>query len=193
MQRAEDACRNTEVGTISGAVISVGGEPIQGAEVTLAGPETATTTLTGANGGYSFADQPLSDDYTISVRLDDYSRHGRGVSTADLVQITQYILGLYQLDSPYRLLAADANGDEVITVQDIIAVRRLILGLDFAYVNNTPYRFFPAGFVFPIRENPWATSFPEVYNVNNLQGNLLGADHLGIMVGDVSGNGFTGQ
>lgn len=193
VQRAEDACQNFEFGTISGAVISVGGEPIAGAEVTLTGPESTITTLTEDNGAYSFEGRPLGEDYTISVVLDNYSRHGRGVSTADLVQITRHILGLNNLDSPYRLLAADANGDEAITVQDIIAVRRLILGLDFAYVNTTPYRFFPANFIFPVRDNPWATAFPEVYNVNNLPGNLLGADHLGIMVGDVSGNGFSGQ
>jgi hypothetical protein len=110
------------------------------------------------------------------------------------VLITRYILGLEVLDSPYQRLAADANGDEDVSVQDIIAIRRLLLGFDDAYQNNSAWRFVESDFVFPVNSNPWATSFPEVININNLNGSVRNVDFIAIMIGDVSGNnpnGFT--
>ncbi|MEL6358970.1 MAG: T9SS type A sorting domain-containing protein [Bacteroidota bacterium] len=68
---------------------------------------------------------------------------------------------------------------------------RFILGLDAEYPNNSAWRFVDADFIFPNQSNPWATSFPEVYNVNNLPGDIFGADFIAIMIGNVQG-GYTG-
>lgn len=190
VQRADNACVVDNGGNIGGVILSENGGTFGNVAVTLDGPEDAQMNVTGSDGAYLFQDLPLGDDYTISAGLDSYISHSQGVSTFDLVLITQHILGQAPLTSPYQLLAADVNNDQEITVQDLIAIRRLILGYDDAYPNSTAYRFVDENFIFPLNTNPWATSFPEVVNVNNLNGNVFDADFIGVMVGDVNGDGL---
>jgi hypothetical protein len=52
-----------------------------------------------------------------------------GVSTFDLVLINKHILGLEPLNSPYKMIAADANNSRSITTFDIVELRKLILGI----------------------------------------------------------------
>ena len=194
VQGAQNACAFDNFGNISGTVATIDGEPVSDVEVSLVGPNGPQTTATTAGGVYNFQQLRGREDYTLDPRHEVYLTHSHGVSTFDLVLITRYILGLELLGSPYQYLAADANGDEDVSVQDIIAIRRLILGLDDAYQNNSAWRFVDVNFVFPVNTNPWATSFPEVVNINNLEGSVRDADFIAIMIGDVSGNdpnGFT--
>ncbi len=188
VQRAENACVSENLGNISGSVTTVLGEGVAGVTMRLTGPQGLQLTSTDETANYHFDELSGGDDYTIDPSLETYVTHSQGVSTFDLVLITRYILGLEIFDSPYQRLAADANNDEDVSVQDIIAIRRLILGLDNAYRSNSAWRFVDADFVFPVNDNPWATSFPEVVNINNLNGSVRNADFLAIMVGDVSGN-----
>ncbi len=189
VQRSDNACDQSRLGNIAGTVISEGGNAIGGVSMQLSGIDLEQGTLSDDNGGFLFENLRAGDDYTIDADLDIYINHSQGVSTFDLVLITRHILGLQPIPSAYRRLAADANADEEISVQDIIAIRRLILGLDDSYRNNTAYRFIDAKFIFPVVDNPWATNFPEVVNENNLDGNVFDADFIGVMVGDVNGNG----
>ena len=189
VQGAQNACTSENYGNISGTIATVDGEPISDVGVSLTGPNGIQfTTATTAGGAYNFQELRGREDYTLDPTHESYLTHSHGVSTFDLVLITRYILGLELLGSPYQHLAADANGDEDVSVQDIIAIRRLVLGLDDAYQNNSAWRFVDVNFVFPVNSNPWATSFPEVVNVNNLEGSVRNADFIAIMVGDVSGN-----
>ncbi len=190
VQRADNACVVEETGAIGGVILSEGGLVFANVAIGLDGSEIDETTATGNDGRYLFPQLAAGDDYTVNPDLDIYINHSQGVSTFDLVLITQHILGTEPLTSPFQMLAADANNDQEITVQDLIAIRRLILGYDEAFPNNTGYRFVDANFIFPINNNPWATSFPEVVNVNNLSGNVFDADFIGLMVGDVNGDGL---
>ena len=188
VQGAENACDFENLGNINGVITTVDGRPVSDVGVTLLGAGNEQFTATTAGGIYDFPQVIGREDYTIDPTHEVYQDHGHGVSTFDLVLITRYVLGLEVLGSPYQYLAADANGDEDVSVQDIIAIRRLILGLDSAYRNNSAWRFVDANFVFPVSSNPWATNFPEVVNVNNLTGSLRNVDFIAVMVGDVSGN-----
>jgi len=177
VQQAENACANGNLGNLGGLILSENGEVFANVAVTLDGSEISVDVETGQDGRYLFQNLTLDDDYTMSAGLGHYLSHSQGVSTFDLVLI-------------YQLLAADANNDEEVTVQDLIAIRRFILGYDLEFPNNDPYRFVDEDFIFPLNNNPWATSFPEVVNVNNLSGNVFDADFIGIMVGDVNGDGL---
>lgn len=192
-QRADNACVTEDAnntGTLAGVIFSEEGESVTGVSLILTGNELTERTVTDEEGYYEFDELAEGEDYTIEAVLRDYTNHAQGVSTFDLVLITNHILGTKELTSPYELLAADANNDSDISVQDIIAIRRLILGLYLEYPSSAAYRFVPADFVFPVLDNPWATAFPEVINENNLSGSIRDADFFAIMVGDVDGNGF---
>lgn len=190
VQRADNACVVEETGAIGGGILSESGLVFANVAIGLDGSEIADSTETDDNGRFLFPRLAVGDDYTINPDLDIYINHSQGVSTFDLVLITQHILGTEPLTSPFQMLAADANNDREVTVQDLIAIRRLILGYDDAFPNNTGYRFIDENFIFPISNNPWATSFPEVVNINNLSGNVFDADFIGLMVGDVNGDGL---
>ncbi|MEL6357001.1 MAG: hypothetical protein AAFQ37_08745, partial [Bacteroidota bacterium] len=140
---------------------------------------------TNDQGFFSFGDLPLNDDYTVVPFLD--RDHMNGVTTQDILIISRHILGLNSFDTPAQYIAADANRSEEITVVDIIAIRRLILGLDDSFQSNTSWRFVHADYQFPDWTNPWAENFPEVANFNNLSGNGL-ANFVAVKVGDLSGN-----
>ncbi|MTB52277.1 DUF11 domain-containing protein [Lewinella sp. W8] len=181
-----DVCESS-AGTIAGLITTEDMEGIENVQVALEGPEEANFNLTtAADGRLRFENVALGADYTITpTHFEDYLN---GVRTSDIVAITRHILGVAELDNPYRLLAADVNGTEDIDVSDIIAIRRVILGLSDAFPNGMPsWSFVATSHEFDVPTNPWSTAFPEVINVNNLAGNVLDADFIGVKLGDVNG------
>ncbi|MBK7869469.1 MAG: T9SS type A sorting domain-containing protein [Saprospiraceae bacterium] len=94
------------------------------------------------------------------------------------------------LTSPYQYIAADVNNSRNVSILDLIALRKLILSIDVAFANNTSWRFVDAKFQFPSL-NPWAVDFPEIININDLQGQIQDADFVAIKIGDLDGNART--
>ena len=143
---------------------------------------STTTTLAG---DYSFCTCDTGV-YMITPVRDDNPLNG--VTTLDLSMISKHILGINLLSSPYKLIAADVNKTGTISTLDIVALRRLILGIDEELSNNTSWRFVPKDFVFPNPQNPFAQVFPENLTINTTNANpyVSGADFVGIKVGDVN-------
>jgi hypothetical protein len=92
------------------------------------------------------------------------------------------------LNSPYKRIAADANRSGTITTLDMIQIRKLILNIDTQFANNTSWRFVDAAYSFPVATNPWFEAFPELISENNLAGDVLDADFVGVKIGDVNGS-----
>jgi Secretion system C-terminal sorting domain/Dockerin type I domain len=64
-----------------------------------------------------------------------------GVSTLDLVLIAKHILGQLILKDEYQLIAADVNNNGTVSTADIVALRKVILGIDTAFQNNQNWKF----------------------------------------------------
>jgi hypothetical protein len=111
-----------------------------------------------------------------------------GVTTFDLVLISKHILNVTRFDSPFKMIAADANNSRSITTLDLVALRKLILRIDNQLPNNTSWRFVEKGYRFPNPQNPWTEPFPEVKNYNNVAASILSTDFVAIKVGDVNGS-----
>jgi len=108
-----------------------------------------------------------------------------GITTFDLLQISRHILGLDTLDSPYKIIAADANKSGLVTSFDVVELRKLILGIYDALPDNTTWRFIPSTYVFPDTINPFEPVFPESdTSYYFLNGGLF--DFIGLKVGDVN-------
>ena len=107
-----------------------------------------------------------------------------GVTTYDLVLISKHILGSEPFNSPYKIIAADANKSGSITTFDIVEIRKLILGIYTKLPNNKSWRFVDSSFVFPAANNPFQTVFPE--GVNCITSPKTGIDFIGVKVGDVN-------
>ena len=178
----------TGSGTIAGIIATEANEPLNGVSVTISGAQSAQLT-TDENGVYTSEFLTLGQDYTVTPALD--TDYGNGVSTFDIVLIQKHILGLQALGSPYKMIAADANGDGFVSTLDLIFLRRLVLDLDTDLPTNTSWRFVEADYEFPDGLNPWREDFPEIHNANDLPGNVQ-ANFIAVKIGDVnhSANGY---
>ena len=133
--------------------------------------------------GSKFAVTPLKDTVYLN-----------GVSTNDLVLISKHILGLQALDSPYKIIAADANQDGKVTSFDVVVLRKLILGITNELPNGKSWRFVPADYAFPNPANPFQPAFPERIEVPNTADpapNFF--KFTGVKIGDVNYSADPGQ
>lgn len=149
-------------------------------------PSFVFQTLSDQNGAYQFNAIPIGSNATVTPLKDDNPLNG--VSTFDLVLISKHILGIQLLDSPYKMIAADANKNGSITATDIVEFRKLILGLYQKLPANTSWRFVDRDFDFPNTSNPFQSPFPEVKMYADLYGHRLDGDFTAIKVGDVNGS-----
>jgi hypothetical protein len=177
-------CGNSGSAAVAGAIQTETKTSVEGVQVNLSG-QSQKSFATGVNGLFVFNNLTAGADYTVTPSLNKGFLNG--VSTFDLVLISKHILGVQPLNSPYKLIAADVNNSKSVTTLDLIQLRKLILNIDASFANNTSWRFVDASYTFPNASNPWAASFPEVKNVNDLAGSLT-ANFVAIKVGDVNGN-----
>ncbi len=151
--------------------------------------------MMGDGGEYAFPGLATGGNYVVTPEKDINPLNG--VSTFDLVKISQHILEVESLSSPYKIISADINNDGNVTTFDLIQLRRLILFIDTEFQNNTSWRFVEADFVFPNLENPFQTNFPEVFSVNGLTADENNANFIAMKIGDVncsaSPNGLVGE
>ena len=149
--------------------------------------------MTDVDGLYGFPQLANGGNYIVTPEKDINPLNG--VSTFDLVKISQHILEVDLLPSPYKIISADINHDGNVTTVDLVQLRRLILFIDTEFQNNTSWRFVEANFVFPDPTDPFETSFPEVFTVNGLDDAEV-ADFIAMKIGDVncsaSPNGLVG-
>jgi hypothetical protein len=94
------------------------------------------------------------------------------------------------LNSPYKIIAADANSSNSVTTADLVALRQLVLLITPVLPSGTPsWRFIDAAFVFPNPQNPFVSVYPEFINVGLSPGGItMGLDFVAVKVGDVNGN-----
>lgn len=184
VQLHQEGMCDGSAGSLSGRILTELGGPMQGVEVSVTGENTVTL-FTDDQGNFDVSGLATGGDYTLIPYLN--TGHMDGVSTFDILTISRHILGIAHFTNPYQFIAADANRSQEITVIDLIVLRRLILGLDDDFENNTSWRFIDNSYSFPEATNPWAEVFPEVANFNNLIGSVS-VDFMGIKVGDLNGD-----
>ena len=177
--------------SVAGVLATEAGDGLEDAKVELeAIPATGTPLSLSDNtddqGDYAFPTTvPTGADYTVTPTKDDNPLNG--VSTYDLVLMSKHILGIEPLNSPYKMIAADANKSGSITTFDIVEVRKLILGIYTELPANTSWRFVDQGYVFPNPANPFQTQFPETISASDVTDHHLADDFVAVKVGDVNG------
>ncbi len=179
-------CNAAPVGNhIAGKIATEEQKSFAGVEVRLSGRQSMTY-ITDETGNYGFEGLEEGYDYTVSPFFD--LNHPNGVSTYDIVVITRHILGIQQIASPYKIIAADVNNSRSVTTFDLVQLRKVILRVEAKFSNNTSWRFVNADYVFPKPSDPWAEPFPEVRNYNDLLSDQEGGDFIAIKVGDINGS-----
>ena len=175
--------------TISGTIsteLNVGIENVQ-VGITQTPPGVAPLSFertTDSVGHYIFPAVPNGTDYALMPMKN--AEPLNGVTTYDLVLISQHILDINTLNSPYKIIAADANKSNSVTATDILELRKMVLGIYENGLPNAPsWRFVNESFVFPNPNNPFQTPFPETHTEDSLTTNQIN-DFVGIKIGDVN-------
>lgn len=168
---------------ISGTTATEEGRTVNSVAVTAEAnsPEFPKTITTGTDGYYQI-EGPAGIDYTVSpAKGGDYKN---GVTTLDLVMIQRHILGLEKFTSPYKVIASDATNDGKVSASDLTEIRKLILGINTGFKNES-WRF-PVKGVTLNAENP----FPYTDKISLLAPttDMPNQDFVAVKIGDVNGN-----
>ena len=181
IQDNANECGGNITTTVTGQVLTYAGTPVADAKISIQGAELSDYSLTDELGNYAFQSLDAETNVELSVEKDgDYLE---GVNTLDIVKIQRHLLGIENLDSPYKLIAADATNDERVSAKDMLALRKLILGLSDGLENTESWRFVSTDTPMEDEEQPWP--FEEAIHVD--YGNLLtDGDFVAVKVGDVN-------
>jgi hypothetical protein len=153
-------------------------------QVLLSGSESIIRT-TQQDGAYDFGAMPENRAYDIIPSKNNDVLNG--ITTLDLLLIQRHILGLSQLDSPFKLIAADVNDSGNISTADLVELRRLILGTIQEFTNNESWRFVDKTQVIEDPTNPLGSMMMDMYEIEKLQEDMT-VDFVAIKIGDVNGN-----
>ena len=168
--------------TISGNIITATNLNIQNVSV-IANSDTVI-----ASGSYLLK-EGNSKGITINLMKNNDINKTNGVTAVDIALVQSNILGKNMLNSPYKLIAADVNGDGKITALDIVFMKRLILGIDTTFTNNVTKQnrlwvFVDSSYKFTDSTNPFP--FKDGISYNGLNTNQINQTFIGIKLGDVN-------
>lgn len=176
--------------TITGEIFGENFAMITSVPVLISDPGMDAVT-TGPGGRYTYIDLLPGGRYDIRPEWNANPKYG--ISTLDLIAIQKHLLGIKQLDSPYKYIAADVNNSGGVSILDLIEVRRLLLDQIAEFPNNMSWRFVEAGYVFPDPVNPWMHAYPENVCFDSLDGHKTRVNFVGVKIGDVNNTVFQFQ
>jgi len=168
---------------ISGNAATEEGRTVNNVNVTFEAnsPEFPKSVVTSTDGNFQ-ADGPAGIDYTVTAaKGGDYKN---GVTTLDLVMIQRHILGLEKFTSPYKVIASDATNDGKVSASDLTEIRKLILGINLGFKNES-WRFPVKGQVLNV-ENPFP--FADKISLQAPSVDMPNQDVVAVKIGDVNGN-----
>lgn len=114
---------------ISGLVFDHSGIPLQNAQIqvqTENGYLFKKEKSTSNDGRYVLDALPNQDWLFLSGKKEGDDLNG--VSMRDVLKIQNHLFGRVEFDSPFEILAADANGSSSISISDVVEIRKLLLG-----------------------------------------------------------------
>lgn len=169
-------CQITFSGRVKWGRVNTSG--VKDVSVTLSGDQTANV-ITPVNGQYAMTVFPGAHFViTPSKNLNKMN----GVNAADVARIQQHLNGNL-ITNPYDLIAADINGNNVISALDANILQLALLGNSAALSQMTSsWRFVPANHV--LNNPPWG--FPEQITLDGVSANQANLDFYGIKTGDVT-------
>ncbi len=167
---ANDAIENVQVMAIT-----------QGAEVMV------SSQMTAQNGDFSVL---VGEGTNINIQNDKEDDIMNGISTLDLVLMQRHILEINEFNSPYKVIAADVNNDSKVSASDLVALRKVILGLEMEFPNGQKeWRFVDKAQVFTDYNQPFP--FNEKIDFSNVESAQYDVDFIGMKIGDVNISALT--
>ena len=170
---------------VSGNIFNVQGYNIQNTNIAISGDMNYNLFLSN-NLQYYLA---AGFNYILKPTKNNDINKTNGVTTLDLALTQSHILGKNKLNKPYKIIAADVNGDGKITTLDLVYMKRLILGIDTTFTNSTTkenrlWAFVDSSYQFPDTTNPFP--FKDSISYIGLNANKTNQTFIGVKLGDVN-------
>lgn len=174
--------KNGQKAAILGNVVTPANQGVEKVDIMIDGTASLITT---SNVGAFALYKTKGLNYEVKPERNDDPLNG--VSTFDIVKLTKHLLGTEIINDPYTLIAADVNRSNNISTADIIAIRRVILGLSNSFgPTQQSWRFVKKDYTFPNPTNPFSAAFPEADKMSLT--NDMTCNFVGIKMGDLNGN-----
>lgn len=139
----------------------------------FSGVDLSTGDVTGDMGCVE-VDDPVGTTVTASK----FGDPSEGIDIDDYITVREHILGINEITDPYKLLAADVNGNGRVTSLDVVLIERMLLGL---HDDPQPFIFVDGAY------NAVANGFDNIPTFINLGSGVGQGDFfIGIKKGDVN-------
>ncbi|MBI1226945.1 MAG: T9SS type A sorting domain-containing protein [Bacteroidetes bacterium] len=175
---------NDDTLVVSGIIFNELHTPLIGVDVQLMDIGGMSHAFTQDLGLFMFQNVPSGMSCNLQPKKDDGLLNG--VTTFDIVILSNHILGSQPITSPYKLIAADVNNSGTISTFDIVSLRKAVLHMTDSFPNNSSWRFVLAGYQFPNPANPFAEQFPESTMLNNMHHDMSGRNFVAVKIGDLN-------
>jgi len=179
---------DTSYYNIIGNITNPDNEPLNNVDLTLItdNPEIPVSASSDEEGIFEFGN--LADNYHYSVRASREGDDINGLSTLDIVYIQKHLLGIKDLNDPYKLIAADINNSGNISASDILELRKMILGEYNTFKNNHSWKFVPKNHEFENANIPY--NYDPAINLGILtEDRNIG--FTGVKIGDINNSAIT--
>ncbi|MEZ4991306.1 MAG: T9SS type A sorting domain-containing protein [Saprospiraceae bacterium] len=169
-------------GMLAGRIFTEYEMPIEGVMVHRVSEETEDN-MSDVLGQFAFSNTTMGESYLIQPEANaDWLR---GITISDLHLLKKYLMGLAELDSPYKMLAADLDGSGSITQEDLDLLWKLFLFQATELETTTSWKFVPESYEFPDLANPWSEEVPKVILLEALEAAYIDLNFIAVKMGDL--------
>lgn len=151
--------------TIQGTVRYSNNEEVQNVTIELSGASDLET-ATNAEGHYSLTFEPAEDEEGIVINPSKGSDPNllNGIDVQDVASMRRHILRTESLTTAHQVIAADVSNNGVVSIQDVILLQALILGVETDFPSGRQWTFVDAAHVFTNALSPFP--YPQTVEVD---------------------------
>jgi len=175
------------LGEVGGHIHTYWGDGLADALVTIRSTDHEMNPMTSLDGDYLAEAVPTGYEYEFTPSKT--TNPANGLSTFGLFLTQKYILGYHpeEIESPYQVIAMDANCSGTLTTFDLFVMQQMLVGNLTEFPGCDSWVFADATYEFP-EEFTNKNVFPYPNSHTMMLGSENGvADFIGIKVGDILG------
>ncbi len=175
---------------VNGSIKTPLGYKVKTVNVSFTGTKSIAAPIVLSDSTGSYNQQLIKGySYTFKASKNNDINKTNGVTTLDIALVQSHILQKSILNSPYKMIAADVNGDGKISTLDIVLMKRLILGLDTAFTNSKTgekrlWAFVDSSYTIPDTTNPFP--YKDSISYSGISLSQTNQSFVGIKLGDVN-------
>jgi hypothetical protein len=172
---------------IAGTIGTEAGAPVKDVVVSAnANGIVAASASSVAAGTYQVTGLTAGTNYQVRAAKTMDNDKKNGVTTLDIALISKHLLAETELNSAYKIIAADVDKNGEVDATDMLHIRRFILSVTSNLPAGSAWRFVDKSYAFRNAANPLGEDFPEVVSLANVPVGTNAANFTAVKLGDVN-------